>query len=106
MSYWLEYKQECIEEARSTLECFFDISLSLSDRMFLRRYVIEFIDESERNITEYRLLFNPIYEAVGKFLMIHYNFRDINKIARGCNGYKSNVVNRILHEEKNSLENL
>ena len=73
--------------------------------MFLRRYVIEFIDELESNTFEQRMLLNPIYEAVGKFLMIHYNFRDIHKIARGCNGYISNAVNRVLHEERRSLEN-
>ncbi len=89
MSYWSENKKEAIEEARETLEYFFDIPLFLSDRMFLKEYIIEFIDELDRSNFENRMQINPVYEAVGKFLMIHYNFRDISKIARGCNGYIS-----------------
>lgn len=99
MSYWSENKKEALEEARATLEYFFDIPLSFSDRMFLKQYIIEFIDELDRSNFENRMSFNPIYEAVGKFLMIHYNFRDINKIAGGCNGYISNTVNRELQEK-------
>ncbi|MEK6934216.1 MAG: hypothetical protein AABW75_05065 [Nanoarchaeota archaeon] len=104
MCYWSENKKEVLEEARATLEYFFDISLSLSDRMFLKKYVTEFIDELDRSNFENRMSINPIYEAVGKFLMIHYNFRDINKIARGCNGYISNTVNRKLREKGYFIE--
>jgi len=100
MSYWSDNMKESIKEAQATLEYFFEVPLSLSDRMFLRKYVIESIDAFDEGNAETRMIVDPIYEAVGKFLMIHYDFRDIDKIAEICNGYTSDAVSRELREQR------
>ncbi len=80
MGYYAEHKRETVQEAKRTLEDQFGISVSLADRMFLRRYVIEVIDATEE-MTKEQLVESPdpILEGVGKFLMTH---RDYLKLAK------------------------
>ncbi|KKP30787.1 MAG: hypothetical protein UR15_C0001G0032 [Parcubacteria group bacterium GW2011_GWA2_31_28] len=103
-SYWNNRRREAVEKARRTLERSFDIRPTLSERMFLKNYVleqIEIVNELKRTMPN-GLPFpypQPIDEAVGKFLMIHYNFRDVIKIQRICMGYTSVAVSRQLIEK-------
>ncbi len=97
--YWQEHKREAIKEARMMLELFFEIPPTMSDRMFLKKYVLEAIDQIPKKI-EYIIDSNdPVFEGVGKFLMIHYNFRDVKKIQRICMGYTDKSVSRLLIEQ-------
>lgn len=77
--------------------------LSLSDRMFLRTYVFECIDAIEQMPDKLESP-DPIMEGVGKFLMIHYNYKDLEKIQRICYGYTNDCVNRLLKEQRDDFE--
>ncbi len=96
--YWQEHKREAIKEARMMLEFFFEIPVTMSDRMFLKKYVLEAIDQISINKSDILYSADPVFEGVGKFLMIHYNFRDLKKIQRICMGYTDDLVSRLLVE--------
>jgi len=100
--YWNNHRREAVERAKATLEFFFDIHPTMSERMFLKRYVLEVIDDielistREQSRSDYP---DPILAGVGKFLMIHYDFRDIHKISSICYGETDNSVLRLLAEK-------
>ncbi|MEI6731765.1 MAG: hypothetical protein WCK90_03735 [archaeon] len=87
-------KKEAIEEAREILEFYFDIRPTMSDRMFLRQYVLEAAAYYEENpypglaseqakqdtmrIVQHAP--DPALHGAVKLLMVHYNFKDVSKM--------------------------
>ncbi len=73
--------------------------------MFLRRYVIEVITAIEGMAKEQLVESpDPILEGVGKFLIIHYNYRDMERIQRISMGYTDEKVNRLLKDCRDTIQ--
>ena len=83
-----------IRSAFRGFEILFDVPLSTSDKMYLKNYITQFADERGKKIT-----FSAAADGMLKFLMIHYDFKDIRKFKNVMyNGKPDATLNRTLRE--------
>ncbi|HLC53607.1 MAG TPA: hypothetical protein VJK03_03610 [Candidatus Nanoarchaeia archaeon] len=98
--YWRQRRVDSLREACNILEEDFDIITSLSDKMFLLKYLYEFLEEHRKLPWVERQTIDPTIEAVGKYLMIHYDFRDFSKIHTMMYNRRDVSVNKQLREQR------
>lgn len=89
------------EYARKTLEYFFDLPLSLGDRMLLRQSV----QEATQDKAAIKDLFSPsnfqvAEEAVMRYLGKFYELPMSNNLMFAARGYFSEPLNRLLRERR------
>ena len=72
--------QVTIQHVREIIEGYFDIHLSLSDRMYLRKYVLETLQARKFLSSEDRQCVDPLSEATGKYIMVRYGIYDVKEL--------------------------
>ena len=102
--YWREIRLELFKEARKALEDNFDIVPYMSDKMFLLRYITEYLKEYKKMTWIKRQTISPEIEALGKYLMIYYDFRDVNLIHQLLYNKRDASVNNLLIEHRQQIE--
>lgn len=107
-AYWKRRALRTLNDTCLVLEKYFHVYVTMSDRMFINSYVREFMAGWKELPFKQRLgaSVDIPAEIAGKFLMIHYNFRDVDAMRNAIFRRGPNMgINKGLREYRHSIEN-
>ena len=103
-TFWRRIKLTSFRNACELLKTRFDIVPSLSDKGFILRYITEYYNEQREIRFSERYEADPMLEAIAKYLMIHYNFRDVGLIRKILYNKDDISINKKLREYRLQFE--